>query len=152
MSIPILSTPSQLVSLSMRSHKNTSRITMKLPEALLTTEHIPNIHSFLLHNLPSIFKSTCYNPENLRFSDEVKKTEIAHLFEHMVLEYLVLTNTHVRNRFYEGVTSWDWRKEEFGIFHIRLNVGKKDTFLLAVALDKSCKLLSRLLEQQELQN
>lgn len=123
---------------------------MRFPTTLLSTQSLPMTNRMLDEHLPSIFTSTCYNPQNLRFEDEVKKTEIAHLFEHIILEYLVLSSLQKSNRVYEGVTSWDWRKEKRGTFRIKINVGIKESFHLAVAIDKAYKLLSKIIETHDI--
>lgn len=150
MSYPSLIPPSDPISLTLHSNTKYSHIIMQFPDSLLSTTSLPKIDDLLTEYLPSIFTSTCYNPQNLLFKEEVKKTEIAHLFEHIVLEYLVLSSIQRNNRVYEGETSWDWRKEERGIFRIKINVGAKESFHLAIAIDKAYKLLNQIIKQHNI--
>lgn len=149
MSLPFLSYHTEPYQVTFDISKTHTFIHMSVPQTLLTTAQFPNINKTLNSSLPSIFQSTCYNDENLPFSEEVKRTETAHLFEHIFLEYLSKHDTRglSQKKIYRGVTSWDWRKDPRGSFHIRLNVGTKDMLYLSHALEKTVDLFSDIISK-----
>lgn len=150
MSVPFLGYQTDTYKVSFSISQTTTHITMNVPTHLLTTQRIPTVHTTLSTLLPSIFDSTCYNEYNLPFSEEVKMTETAHLFEHIFLEYLSQYDTRLENKkVYKGVTSWDWRKDPMGSFDIRLNVGTKDMLYISHALKKTIELFSKIMDSSE---
>lgn len=122
---------------------------MRLFTPKVTTSRMPQVYEILNNILPNIFTSNCYNDDSLPFAREVLRTEIGHLFEHMVLEYLCHYKLEggVRHAMYSGITRWNWTKEARGIFHITLSATAKDIGVLGKALDKSIALLHSILEQ-----
>lgn len=146
MSVPFLSYDTEPYDVSFSISKTHTRIKMTVPTNLLNTRQIPTVHKTLNKLLPSIFESTCYNEFDLPFSEEVKKTETAHLFEHIFLEYLAQHDTRKphKKKVYKGVTSWDWRKDPRGSFYIELNVGTKEMLFLSPALEKTIQLFSHI--------
>src|SRR5688572_3051473 len=75
-------------SFDVKQHANSAAITMTMLTSYVTTAHTPQALSILKRRLPSIMRSKCFNENNYKFSQEVKNTEIGHLFEHIILEYL----------------------------------------------------------------
>lgn len=118
-------------------------IIMKVKEGHLTTKSLPATKALLMQYLPAIMRSKCVNEKNYAFATEVKNTEIGHLFEHIVLVNLCALKMEegVKNPIYNGLTSWNWKKEETGVFHISIDSGKKDSMLMDVALKQSIPLL-----------
>lgn len=124
-----------------------TNITLKLLTPIVRTGNIRNTYATLLEVLPSIFESKCFNDEKLSFAKEVLNTEIGHLFEHILLEYLTQLKFTYDNKniSYSGITFWDWHKEEPGIFHIKVHVGLMDSHIFNEALNKSVNLLNKIL-------
>lgn len=106
-----------------------------------TTDVIPGLTSILQDRIPSIFKNECFNPEGLSFYEESQKTEIGHLFEHIILEYMCLTKiTFVDEVSFSGRTFWD-KKDETGKFRVEISCSKSDWLIFEVALLKSVRLM-----------
>ena len=89
----------------------------------------------------------CFNDDGLPFRMEVKHTEIGHLFEHILLEYLCQGKIAkgAQRASYSGNTKWNWIKEPRGTFHIRLSCGMKDADILPAAMDKTISLMKVIL-------
>src|SRR5260221_1214377 len=77
-----------LFSLAIIQKRTRTKITMDLLYNQINTKKIPLITDLLKENLPSVLATICYNDLNLPFHVEVLNTEIGHLFEHILLEYL----------------------------------------------------------------
>jgi hypothetical protein len=56
----------------------------------ISTSTIPATSLQLALHLPSIFGCNCFNDGNKSFGEECKNTELGHLFEHIMLEYLCI--------------------------------------------------------------
>lgn len=126
---------------------NEANITMLLGTPFFHTKHLPLTHSILEDILPQILSNKCFNESNLPFKDEVKDTEIGHLFEHIVLEYLcqIKVKNGFRKASFAGVTHWNWKKDTKGTYHIKIQMNKKDKIFLEKALGKSTNLLDKIL-------
>ena len=140
-----------LFSLAIIQKQTSTKITMDLLYKQLNTEEIPSIVSLLEANLPSVLATTCYNDNNLPFNEEVQNTEIGHLFEHILLEYLCQHKLAkgARRATYAGRTKWNWHRDPMGRFHIHLNCGKKDSDILPLALEKTVALMKVLLSYNQ---
>lgn len=136
-----------LFSLAITQRQTSTRITMDLHYNQLNTQELPLIVSLLEKNLPSVLSAICYNEKNLPFNEEVQNTEIGHLFEHILLEYLCQNKLAkgARRATYAGRTKWNWHKDPMGRFHIHLNCGKKDADILPLALDQTVSLMKIIL-------
>jgi hypothetical protein len=141
----------EFFSFDINPRKNSTKITMKMLTSIITTDRIPATYSILKNHLPSILRSKCFNENNYRFSKEVKCTEIGHLFEHILLEYLSqfkFAQGH-KNPIFNGLTSWNWKKEERGVFHIEIDAGLDDKEIFSLAMKKSADLLTFILQKAE---
>lgn len=117
-------------------------------EKYINTKFIPLTIPVLSNDLPSIFTCECFNNENKSFGEECKNTELGHLFEHIMLEYLCIEKLERegdREAIYEGNTSWNWINEKRGTFNIEISVGEKDKIGIQNAFAKSIKLLEKML-------
>lgn len=124
-----------------------TKILAKFEAPHLNTKNIPQTLKLLKRYLPSILYSRCYNPENLTFKKEVIQTEIGHLLEHIILEYLAeesFSKYKIRQIF-KGITTWNWDKEEKGIFRIEITASTKDIDIFLNSLKKSTLLLEKIL-------
>lgn len=121
-----------------------TNILMELFSAPITTKNIPQTSPILKKYLPTILKSKCFNQNNYPFSKEVRNTEIGHLFEHILLEYLYEQKLKegASNPVYNGLTQWNWQKDIRGVFHINVDVGLKERYIFQSALEKSIRLLN----------
>lgn len=123
-------------------------IAMVLKTPTVNTYAIEPTYSILEKSLPSILHSTCFNDAKLPFAQEVLHTEIGHLFEHIILEYLceLKVAKGYNDPIHNGVTEWDWLRDTRGTFHIRIDAGVENTKLFFEALSMSISLLEEILE------
>lgn len=124
-------------------------IKMRLFTNYISTESLPNTYSILQRFLPSILDSKCFNEENLTFDEEVRATEVGHLFEHIILEYLTKLKLFYDNEdiSFSGTTTWDWTRDEQGVFHIKINAGVREAHIFEEALEKSIRLINKIISQ-----
>jgi len=128
------------------SSKETN-IVMLLNTPYFHTKHLPETHTILEGTIPQILYNKCFNDSNLPFKDEVKNTEIGHLFEHIILEYLCqikVRNGHGKASF-AGVTEWNWKRDVKGTYHIKIHMNKRDKIFFKTALNESVNLLNKIL-------
>lgn len=115
------------------------------------TSSLPATIPVLKKELPSIFHSLCFNDSNFTFKQEVRDTEIAHLFEHIVLEYLC----HIKsveggdNVQFQGETKWNWAVDPRGTFHISIDSGLSLSHVFKKALEKAIELINKIIEESE---
>lgn len=128
-----------------------TRLTMILKTHIVNTRDIPETYGILKVFLPTVLKSQCFNELGFSFRREVRSTEIGHLFEHILLEYLCIQKIARggQNACYSGVTEWNWKKDQWGTFHIQVNAGLSDLTFFDEALTKSIQLLGMVLKPIE---
>lgn len=116
---------------------------MHVLSSILTTEVLPKTSLILQTILPTISYSECFNNLHLPFREEMKHTEIGHLFEHIMLEYLyqIKRSATQKNYVIKGETVWNWEKDQRGVFHITINLKQQDSIFLSYAIEKSISLL-----------
>jgi hypothetical protein len=116
----------------------------------INTSSLPQTVSILQCHLPAILNCQCFNDELLPFSEEVKHTEIGHLFEHIMLEYLCQEKLEsgYQSADFCGRTSWNWQKELRGTFHITINRHPEDRQFFHKAFEKSVRLMNLILSEQ----
>jgi hypothetical protein len=134
------------------THKTTStKIIMTMHNKTLNTNTLPQTHYLLQQRLPSVLHTQCYNDENLPFSTEVRSTEIGHLFEHILLEYLcqIKISRGYNSAVFSGRTRWNWVRDPRGMFHIYLSCGQKDAQLFPEALEKTIRLMKIILNDNQ---
>jgi hypothetical protein len=128
-----------------------TKIDMNVLTVPVNTRDIPWTFDFLKQNLPSILLSSCFNDEKIPFSVEVTRTELGHLFEHILLEYLC--EEKIRRGWDEAVfsgrTNWNWEREPFGLFHIYIDMQRQDREIFPEALEKSIFLFKNMLQHNQ---
>lgn len=140
-----------LFSLAIIQRSKSTNINMQMNSTMLNTGQIPFIVDLLHEHLPNVLLTQCFNDENLPFAVEVRNTEIGHLFEHILLEYLCqlkIAKGHHRASF-AGRTTWNWLRDPKGTFHIYLNCGVKDADILPAAIDKTVKLMKLIMNNNQ---
>lgn len=117
-------------------------ITMQLHDQPISTRDLFDTNKILEEKLPSIFLNQCFNEKNLSFYEEAKNTEIGHLFEHILLEKLVLKKSALRknSKPINGKTSWNWVKDPVGKFYIRLKPVHLDKREVLYSVEKAIEL------------
>lgn len=147
-------TEENLFSLAIAQLSSATKITMQLHGEQVNTANIPFLIPLLKRYLPNVLITECFNDEKLPFAEEVKNTEIGHLFEHILLEYLCQLKLAKGSKTatFAGRTKWNWVRDPRGMFHIRLNCGLRDADILPTALEKTVDLMKLILhyEQEQL--
>lgn len=133
----------ELFSLKFKHGTRNTHLTMSLATNIINTKDIPATIKLLEKHLPSIFLSKCINEGNLPFIKEAEQTEIGHLFEHILLEYLCALKKEkgVAKHVHNGVTHWNWEKDAWGVFHITVDSGNSDKEIFEEAVDLSIRLI-----------
>lgn len=139
----------KLFSATIEHYLENIAITLVVNCNALTTGKLPKTTKILKKRLPSVLKSKCFNEAKLPFYQEVKNTEIGHLFEHILLEYLCLEKLKKGKKYasYSGVTKWDWIKETKGTFNINVQCPDTDSDIFPTALAKTAALTSTILSE-----
>lgn len=135
-------------SLEVNYGKSATQIMLKMLNKVICTSNLPSTCTILEKLLPTIYTSTCYNDNNLPFSQEVLNTETGHLFEHILLEYLCIEKLSqgYDDAIYEGVTTWDWNKYKFGTFYIDIKISNQESNIFLSALQKAINLFETILK------
>lgn len=142
---PITRYSSPFFSFTLKQLSHSVNLEMQFMCGITNTRTLPQTYSFLKKNIPSILQCQCFNDDGLPFVKEVKHTEIAHLFEHILLDQLCQEKSFDGDAEYSGKTEWDWKKYPVGSFKVTVESKKKEERYLAVALNKSINLMERLL-------
>lgn len=141
---------SDLYSLAVKQTSSETKIIMTLTQGTLNTRELPYTVACLKKMLPSVLRSTCYNEENYPFSKEVQHTEIGHLFEHVLIEYICLLKVEHGYDDVEvsGLTKWNWILHPKGTFHITVSAGVEDMRYFAEAMQKTIELTNMILDSR----
>ena len=139
---------SPLFTLLMRKCEVDTKLIMKLHVDIINTRELPKAYQIINDYLPSVLKSTCYNEYKFPFFKEVLETEVGHLFEHILIEYLCLLkiNEGFDEAEYTGLTKWNWKIYSKGTFHITVSAGSNDNLRLSNALQYSISLINTIME------
>jgi hypothetical protein len=140
-----------LFSLDVIQKQTTTRIVMQMLYNQVNTREIPHIVELLQAHLPNVLRTQCFNDDGLPFSMEVRHTELGHLFEHILLEYLCQGKIAkgANQASYSGNTKWNWIKDPRGKFHIRLSCGMRDADILPAALERTIDLMKIILAHHQ---
>lgn len=138
-------------SLFIEQNTTSAKIKMLLLKEPINTADIPSTIDILQNFLPNVLTTECFNDQNLPFHHEVKKTEIGHLFEHILLEYMcqLKISKGYKSAVYAGRTKWNWESEPRGVFHIHINCTLKDADIFPIALEKSITLIKIILHHNQ---
>lgn len=131
-------------------HTNTKTyITMRVFTKEVHTGSMLHTLPILKKQLPTILQSTCFNEGNIPFRVEVMRTELGHLFEHILLEYLCQLKLLKGNEeaVFSGTTDWNWNKYPRGTFQITVSVGKEDRDIFPQAFQKSSDLFEAIIQK-----
>lgn len=152
LSLPISRYHSPSFSFKLQQQASTVCLLMQFGTTVTNTRSLPHTYTFLKKNIPSILKCQCFNDEGLPFSEEVKQTEVAHLFEHILLDQLCQEKSLDVDAEFSGTTEWDWKKYPVGSFKVTIESKKKEGKYLAAALNKSILLMEELLNDRVLES
>ncbi|HEY8108637.1 MAG TPA: hypothetical protein VIF43_01355 [Patescibacteria group bacterium] len=96
-----------------------TRITIRFHHSLYSSQ-VDQLRAHLLDMLPSLREHLCYNRSGLPFTEELEDTELGHVFEHVMLAIL-----ERRGLCASGQTTWNWRRDPIGTYHVTIATGKK---------------------------
>jgi hypothetical protein len=135
---------SGLFTINVVPQEKSIKLNMQLFLPFVNTKYLPHTLSILRRTLPGVLRTECFNYMNQSFKKEVQQTEIGHLFEHILLEYLVIEKIKTGHGeiVFNGRTRWNWMKNPYGSFEIEVDVKKEDIAVFIKALKRSIKLTS----------
>jgi hypothetical protein len=112
------------------------------------TEYFPETSRLLTDNVPQYRTARCRNERNLPFYREVEQTELGHLLEHILLEYLCMNKRQagMSQALFTGKTTWNWQLDPRGTFYIDIAIKPEDHAYLSEALTQSLDLIGKILE------
>ncbi len=116
---------------------------MFVKDGIINTSQLHFVHETLTDLLPSVLESQCFNDQGLAFCEEVKATEMGHLFEHILLEYVCLLKIERGDEqaTHSGRTSWNWQRDPKGTFFIYVDIPQSDRTIFLKALAKTILLM-----------
>lgn len=124
-------------------------LTQTVHNPIVGTRELPYTYRVLEKTIPSIFKNHCDNYKKYPFVKEVKDTEVGHLYEHLILEYLKLIGVKKFGKAdFSGETSWDWAREKKGTFRIIIYSNKSQNNLFNHAFKKATLVLEKIYNGQ----
>lgn len=109
-----------------------TRLTVRFRHHLYSGQ-LPTLAPSLVSMLPSLREHLCTNARGLSFEEELRDTELGHVFEHVMLA--ILADRGVCTR---GQTTWNWHRDPVGTYHVTLSTGRrllvKESLLVAQAI------------------
>lgn len=115
-------------------------VEMADPDRYLTSQ-IPQLPRRLFRLLPRMRRHTCINENGNTFCQECRETEIAHLFEHIIIE-LQLQAQQEPSDILRGETEWDWHVDPKGRY--RVSVDYRNELLAFGAIRLAERILAHL--------
>lgn len=103
-------------------------VQMTDPNKYLTSQ-VPHLPKLLFQLLPRLGKHTCHNDHGHSFRRECRRTEIPHVFEHLIIE-LQLQAQQDGDDYMSGETEWNWQIDPRGLYHVTVDYKNE---LLALA-------------------
>lgn len=133
-------------SLKIRRSKKATYISMHIFGNHVHTGSMPHTTELLKEFLPTIFYAQCFNEKHIPFQKEVMRTELGHLFEHILLEYLCILKLQkgYTEASFSGQTDWNWDKDPRGLFRIKITAGNDDWDIFPLALRQAKQLFEQI--------
>jgi hypothetical protein len=122
-------------------------LSMQVHNGHHNTDCFCDVVGFLKDQAPSVLETTCFNPKNLPFCKEVERTEMGHLFEHILITYLCdeTIKSGLSEATFDAVTEWNWKMNPVGSFEIEIKA-ELDDAILQPALNKTTEVFLALFE------
>ncbi len=141
---------SPLFDLKIRQALRATIIDMQLHGSIINTYDLPETLNFLKNNYPRVLNTQCFNEDNRPFEIEVIQTEIGHLFEHILIDKLcaLKIKSGATSAVFNGLTSWNWKKNPLGSFQIWVDIGKKDFEIFIQGLQTTISLTKKLMKPE----
>jgi hypothetical protein len=123
---------------------------MQFDKIKFSTRHFPNTLSFLKIHVPQVLKTKCFNPRNFTFRKEVVDTQMAHLFEHILLTFLCDAEIKLgaKSAKFRAVTQWNWKINPKGSFTVTIT-GKVRKKVLEMALIRAIGMTELLIKSHD---
>jgi hypothetical protein len=139
---------SEFFPLTLDQQTHQAELHMVLEDRCLSTKDMKNVVGFFEKHLPDVLHTKCFNDHKLPFCKEILKTELAHLFEHVILVLLCQAKRKLGYKYstYKGETIWDWEKNPKGMFSITISVKQKEADILLDVLPKAIELIDQFLK------
>lgn len=99
---------------------------------------VRGFYKFILKSLPGLKYHECENPNNSSFLCELKYTETAHAFEHILIEFILAHDKLINDVC--GRTNWNWFINRAYTYQIEIDYADPKIYL--AALDDTLKLFS----------
>lgn len=106
--------------LFLTQHPEALELCLQVINTPLTTYGLPHITPLLRELIPSVLRSQCFNDQGLPFRKEVYATEVGHVYEHVLLEFLTREQSRIQLIPFRGLTAWNWQTDPRGVFHIQV--------------------------------
>lgn len=136
-----------LFSLSIKHNKKNTKIIMKMLMGKVYTSDFPMTLEKLEAFYPEVLETQCFNEGNLPFYEEVQRTEMGHLFEHILIERIFQLKKEMgfKRICVRGYTDWNWKKDEWGTFHITIFSNEKEKEIFAKAMSDAIFVMKKVL-------
>jgi len=116
-------------------------VEMPDPDRFLTSQ-VPHLPRMLFRRFPRLALHKCENGLGLSFRQECRKTEIPHLFEHLIIE---LQSQAQPAEVLRGETEWNWTVDPRGRFHVTVDYENE---LLAIGAIRLAEKIMLALDQR----
>lgn len=95
------------------------RAVVQIPQGeARTTEGYPDVAHRAVDRYPEMARHRCANGHRLGIVHELATTEVAHLFEHILIEEAVALG--VPRQALSGETAWDFSRDGAGVYRVRV--------------------------------
>ncbi|MES2460709.1 MAG: hypothetical protein V4671_08990 [Armatimonadota bacterium] len=121
------------------------RLTVEMPDPdRFLTSQVPHLPNRLFRLFPTLARHKCENGLGLSFRQECRRTEIPHLFEHLIIE---LQSQAQPAEVLRGETEWNWIVDPRGRFHVHVDFENE---LLAIGAIRLAERLINSLDQRDI--
>ena len=121
------------------------KLTVEMPDPdRFLTSQAPHLPNRLFRLFPTLARHKCDNGLGLTFRQECRKTEIPHLFEHLIIE---LQSQAQPAEVLRGETEWNWSIDPRGRFHVHVDF---ENVLLAIGAIRLAERLINSLDQRDI--
>ena len=119
--------------------KNKTTVNLFIIPELAYTKLIPDFSHKVLCSLPELKDHNCINDNGHEFEKELDNTELAHAFEHIMME--LISKNDPKMSFIEAWTSWNWKENERHTYTIDFKYTNKKVF--QKALNQTLNILNK---------
>lgn len=121
------------------------KLTVEMPDPdRFLTSQVPHLSNRLFRLFPTLARHKCENGLGLTFRQECRRTEIPHLFEHLIIE---LQSQAQPAEVLRGETEWNWTIDPRGRFHVHVDYENE---LLAIGAIRLAERLINSLDQRNI--